>query len=140
MMKSIKHYIWSMDAVLRDLITGICIYFVLISLLGVFIVENIPGYVFGALLGSLTSIGLAMHMYSSLDRGLDMEPDAAQKYIFSRSMMRLFLMLAAAYLGLQISQISFIGVGLGLFGLKVSGLMQPLVSAYITNKIFREGE
>lgn len=139
-MTSLKKRLYSMDAVLRDLIFGIVLSFVLITLAGLLLVEDKAGYVLGTLFGSAAAIGLALHSYCSLDKGLDMDPDSAKKYIFSRSMIRLFAMLVVAYLGLMLPVFSFPGVVLGLFGLKVSALMQPLVSEYITKKIFREGE
>lgn len=139
-MTRMRRYISGIDAVLRDLIFGIVLYFAVISLIGLLIVEDKTGYFLGALVGSASAAGLAVHMYLSLDKGLDMDPDSAQKYIFSRSMLRLFMMLVVAALGAMIPGLSMIGVILGLLGLKVSGLMQPLVSAYITKKIFREGE
>lgn len=135
-----KRYINGIDEILRDLIFGIGLYFVVISLIGLAVVEDKAGYIMGAFFGSAWAVGMAVHMYLSLDKGLDMDPDSAQKYIFSRSMLRLFMMLVAVFLGALIPGLSFIGVVLGLLGLKVSALMQPLVSAYITKKIFREGE
>lgn len=140
MVTRIKSFIWKLDAVLRDLIIGIGFYFVLISLLELFIVKDKTGFILGTLLGCVVAAGLSVHMYSSLDRGLDMDSDSAQKYIFSRSMLRLFMMLVVLFLGAVIPGLSVIGVAFGLLGLKVSALMQPLVSAYITKKIFREGE
>lgn len=140
MMTRLKHNINGIDEVLKDLILGIGLYFVVISLLGLIIVEDKAGYILGTVFGSAVALGMAVHMYQSLDKGLDMDPNSAQKYIFSRSMLRLFMMLTAAYIGIWLPWLSFIGVVLGLFGLKFAALMQPLVSAYITKKFFREGE
>lgn len=139
-MTRIRHYISGINETLKDLILGIGLYFVVISLIGVVVVEDKAGYILGVFFGSAVAVGMAVHMYQSLDKGLDMDPSSAQKYIFSRSMLRLFMMLVAAYIGIWLPWLSFIGVVLGLFGLKFTGLMQPLVSAYITKKIFREGE
>lgn len=140
MMAKFKRNISSINETLKDLIFGIGLYFVIISLIGLVIVEDKTGYILGTMFGSIVAVGMAFHMYASLDKGLDMDPDSAQKYIVSRSMLRLFMMLAAAYIGIWLPWLSFIGVVLGLFGLKFAALMQPLVSAYITKKIFREGE
>lgn len=139
-MTKIKQYISDIDEVLRDLIFGIALYFIVISLIGVLVVEDRLAFVLGALTGCVVSCVMAVHMYRSLDRGLDMDPDAAGKYIFRQSMLRLFMMLVAVYLSLLLPRVSPVGVILGLLGLKLSGLMRPLVSSYITTKIFREGE
>lgn len=135
-----KRYISDIDEVLRDLIFGIALYFIVISLLGLLIVDDRPAYVLGTLVGCVASCATAVHMYRSLDRGLDMDPDAAGKYIFRQSMLRLFMMLVVVYISLLLPFVSPVGVVLGLLGLKLSGLMRPLVSSYITTKIFREGE
>ncbi|MDE5966128.1 MAG: ATP synthase subunit I [Lachnospiraceae bacterium] len=138
-MKTMKRKLWEMNSALRDLYVGLTIYFVLASLVGVFVVEDKAGFLTGLLFGVLVSFGLVYHMYRTLDRGLDMETKDAEKYILSQSSFRLFMMLVAAYIGLFVEFLSFPGVVLGLFGIKVSALMQPLVSINITNKIFREG-
>ncbi len=129
-----------MNSALRDLYVGLILYFFAVSLLGLLVVEDKPGFLLGLLFGVLCSFGLAYHMYRTLDKGLSMEAKAAEKYILSRSSFRLFMMLVAAYMGLFLDFLSFPGVVLGLFGLKASALLEPLVSMNITNKIFREGE
>lgn len=140
MLHAMKSKIWNMNNVLRDLYVGLLLYFLIVSVLGVVLVTDKLGYVLGVLVGVCASFGFAYHMYRTLDKGLDMPEKAAQRYVLSRSCIRLFMMLVVAYVGLFVEGLSFLGVVLGLFGLKISALMQPLVSIYITNKIFREGE
>ncbi len=136
----LKKMIWKMNPTLRQLYVGLIIYFSVAAIIGLIVATDRLGWMLGLLLGVIASGCFAYHMYSTLDIGLDMPEKAAQRYILSRSCLRLFMMLVVAYIGLFVEAISFLGVVLGLLGLKFSALMQPLVSIYITNKIFREGE
>ena len=54
---------------LRDLIVG-TLFFVLLFLLGNFIIENHLAYTLGLLLGGVVSIGMSFHMYSSLQKAI----------------------------------------------------------------------
>ncbi len=124
---------------LIELFIGIGIYFVITEIVGLIFVENKLTYTAGLLLGVVGAALLATHMYVTLNKGLDMEKDAATKYIKSNSFLRLAIMLLILLVGRAITHISFLAVIIGLLGLKIGAFMQPLVNKFISTKINKEG-
>ena len=81
----------------------------------------------GLWIGILVAIGLASHMYRSIDRALDMQPKDAEGYMRRAYLLRTVIILLAAaavhYLKLGYVMAYFVGV----LCLKFGAFLQPLV-------------
>ena len=118
---------------LRDLIVGI-LFFVLLFLLGNFIIENHLAYTLGLLLGGVVSVGMSFHMYSSLQKAILYDGENAQKKVQIGSLIRMIVMVIALVLSVILPQyISFLGVAFGILSLKFSAYLQPL-----THKVLKK--
>ncbi len=124
---------------LIELFIGIGIYFVIAEIVGLVFVENKLTYTAGLVLGTIGAMLLSIHMYYTLNKGLDMDKDAATKYIKNNSFIRLGIMLLILLVGRVITYISFLAVFIGLLGLKIGAFMQPLVNKFRSTKINKEG-
>lgn len=118
---------------LCDLIVGI-LFFVLLFLLGNFIVENYFAYTLGLILGGAVSVGMSFHMYSSLQKAILYDGENAQKKVQIGSLIRMIVMVIALVLSVILPQyISFLGVAFGILSLKFSAYLQPL-----THKVLKK--
>ncbi len=104
---------------------GLAIYAVVAELIGLFISEDGLSYTLGLLFGCAVAVGLMFHMTRTLDRALDLSPEQAEKYVKRQSFFRLLFMLLALVVALQVEQMNFIAVFLGMLGLKMGALMAP---------------
>lgn len=66
---------------LLELITGIIISAAVVEVLSILVAGFSWKFTSGLWIGAATAIGLAAHMYRSIDRALDMQPDDADKYM-----------------------------------------------------------
>lgn len=121
-----------------DLVIGILIYGIFLEIIGMIFVENRVSYTLGLLLGLFAAVLLVIHMYTTLDRALDMDSKSASSYIQKRSFLRALVMLATVALGMIFQQISFFAIVIGILGLKISAFLQPFTNLYITTKILKE--
>ena len=118
---------------LWDLIVG-TLFFVLLFLLGNFIIENHLAYTLGLLLGGAISVGMSFHMYSSLQKAILYDEEHAQKKVQIGSLIRMIVMVIALALSVILPQyISFLGVAFGILSLKFSAYLQPL-----THKVLKK--
>lgn len=86
----------------------------------------------GVLVGTLVAAGLVLHMYRHLDIALDMDAKHAQTHTQFAAFQRMFMMAAAVGVSMAVSKyIHPAGVVLGLFGIKVTALMNPLLHRYL---------
>ena len=82
----------------------------------------------GVLFGGAAAAGLLLHMYHHLDIALSMDAKHAQKHMQQATLKRFFLM--ALVLAVSMAGHKYIhpaGTVLGLFGMKISAYLQPLV-------------
>lgn len=111
---------------LLELIVGILISGAVIQLVAVAVSGFRAEFASGFWIGIAAAIGLAVHMYRSIDRALDMDPKDAEKYMRRAYMIRALAILATAgvvaYLKLGYAMATFIGV----FCLKFGAFLQPL--------------
>ena len=111
-----------------EMITGLGIWSVTVLLVLVIVADRKLAVAAGVLVGALTAAGLIWHMYRHIDMALDMESGQAQKHTQFAAMQRLGIMavvLAVSMAGYR--YIHPIGVALGIFGMKISAFMQPMV-------------
>lgn len=113
--------------VLMQLYIGIGIYFVVFGVLGIIFMRSIWLFIISLLVGCAAACFIAYNMYDVLDRALDLESGKAKSFVTIRSMIRLGLCLVLMAAGIMVDWVSFVGVTVGLLGLKVSAFINPLV-------------
>ncbi len=88
-------------------------------------------FAMGLWIGILVAIGLASHMYRSIDRALDMQPKDAEGYMRRAYLLRTVIILLAAaavhYLKLGYVMAYFVGV----LCLKFGAFLQPLMHKFL---------
>lgn len=112
----------------RELLIGLGIWTVpILVLLAVFRGDHLAA-VLGTLLGTAAAAVLIFHMYRHLDIALDMDAKHAQSHIQIASFQRVFIMGAVLAVSFMFP-IYFdpVGVVLGIFGVKISALMYPVL-------------
>lgn len=112
----------------RELLIGLGIWTVpILVLLAVFRGNHLAA-VLGTLLGTAVAAVLIFHMYRHLDIALDMDAKHAQSHIQIASFQRVFIMGAVLAVSFMFP-IYFdpVGVVLGIFGVKISALMYPVL-------------
>jgi ATP synthase I chain. len=112
----------------RELLIGLGIWTVpILVLLAVFRGNHLAA-VLGTLLGTAAAAVLIFHMYRHLDIALDMDAKHAQSHIQIASFQRVFIMGAVLAVSFMFP-IYFdpVGVVLGIFGVKISALMYPVL-------------
>ena len=130
-----KNWKKKIDATLFDLCLGIFLYGIVCQIVLLFFtraVQDILGLWIGILLGILGSI----HIWWSINRGLDMASKDATKTVAVQGMIRYFA-LAVALSILAVSEIaSWLFAFLGYMGMKAGAYMQPFVHK-ISSRIFK---
>lgn len=127
-----------LDPTVRDLLTGALLYGVIVEIIGLILVENRLRYSLGLLVGYICVVGIVCHMYLTLEKALDMDPDSASKYGLRNSILRYVCVFAILVAVMLIPQISMIAVIIMILGIKISAFLQPQINKYITSKIFKE--
>lgn len=131
----IKNWNKKIDATLFDLCFGIFLYGIVCQIVILFFSRE-PGYSIGLWIGVLLGILGSIHMWWSLNRGLDMASKDAMKTVGSNSIVRYFVLVAAMALlavsGFANPLLAF----LGYMGMKVSAYMQPFTRK-ISFKFFK---
>lgn len=113
--------------VLMQLYIGIGIYFAVFGVLGVIFMRPIWLFIISLLVGCAAACFIAYNMYDVLDRALELETGKAKSFVTVRSMIRLGVCLVLMAAGIMVDWVSFVGVTVGLLGLKASAFMNPLV-------------
>lgn len=113
--------------VLMQLYIGIGIYFTVFGVLGVIFMRPIWLFMISLFAGCAASCFIAYNMYDVLDRALELETGKAKSFVTVRSMIRLGVCLVLMAVGIMVDWVSFVGVTVGLMGLKVSAFMNPMV-------------
>ena len=123
---------------LYDLWAGISIYFIIFEIIGILFAGNRPHYILGILLGCGVAAILARHMYTSLEKALNLGEEYAAVQIRKSSMVRMLVMLAVLFAAISLPVLSFPAVLIGLLSLKIAALFQPYTNSLITDKLFEE--
>lgn len=113
--------------VLMQLYIGIGIYFAVFGVLGVIFMRPIWLFILSLFVGCAAACFIAYNMYDVLDRALELETGKAKSFVTVRSMIRLGVCLVLMAAGIMVDWVSFVGVTVGLLGLKVSAFMNPLI-------------
>lgn len=127
-----------LDPTVRDLLTGTLLYGIITEGIGLIFLENRLRFTLGVLLGYVCVAAMVCHMYLTLEKGLDMNPDSAAKYVRRNSILRYVTLFAVLVVAMLIPQVSVIAVIIMIYGMKISAFLQPQIHKYITSKIFKE--
>lgn len=124
----------SSKRVLKELCIGIGIHALAFMLVGAIFMRPYWLYFLSLLAGAGAACGVAYHMYDTLDRALELKAKNARGFVTARSLLRLLLCLALMIGGVLIHWTSFVGVTVGLLGLKTGAFLNPYISKRL-NKI-----
>ncbi|WP_167957719.1 ATP synthase subunit I [Anaerosporobacter faecicola] len=126
-----------MNDTLKDLLFGIVISAVIVSIIGMMLTDNKVTYLLGVLLGTVIAIMLVIHLNATISKALDMTAEGATRYTKKMAILRIIIMGCAVVIALTFSEVfSLVGTILGILGLKFSAYLQPLTNKFITKKIF----
>ena len=135
----LARWLGTVNETLVDLIIGSLLYSALFEVIGIIFVESRLQYTLGLVLGTGVSVFCAWSIYHSLNECLDMSRKKASVSMTLRSLLRMLIMLLAAFLGLKCDQISFPAIIIGMIGLKMAAHLHIYTNVYITQKIRKKG-
>ncbi len=126
-----------------DLIVGIVLADILAFLLGLavhcFFDFGIRAYGLGLLLGMIVAVFMTVHMYKVLERAVLCDKKHAKRKTKLGALARMAVMAAALAVSALFPEIlSLVGVFLGIFGLKIAALSQPLIDRFISKFVKKE--
>lgn len=108
--------------------------------LGTILYPQKSAFLLGGLLGLVTACGIALHLYRTIGRSLDLAPEQSAGYTRRMALLRLGLMGLPVILSVMIPEIIHpLGVLIGILGLKAGALLQPAFLRLI-QKRRKEGE
>jgi hypothetical protein len=84
-------------------------------------------YALALIVGIIGAAGIIYNMYVNLDKALDMDSDKARSFTTAHSFLRLFAAAGLMVIGIIIHWSAFVGVTVGLMGIKVSAFMNPWI-------------
>lgn len=112
----------------RELLIGLGIWTAPVLVLLAIFRENHLAAILGTLFGTAAAAVLIFHMYRHLDIALDMDAKHAQSHIQIASFQRVFIMGAVLVVSFMLPvYFDPVGVVLGMFGVKISALMYPVL-------------
>ncbi len=114
--------------ILKEMFAGLLVWLLLVLIILVIIARHKLAVAAGVLCGGAAAAGLLLHMFHNLDIALGLDVKHAQKHMQLATLKRFFFMalvLAVSMAGYK--YIHPVGTVLGLFGMKISAYMQPLV-------------
>lgn len=123
----------------REMLIGLLLWFMIAGIILVVIATNKFAAVGGLLVGTLAAAGLVFHMYHHLDIALDMDAKHAQTHTQVAAFQRIFIMGAVLAVSMLLSEhLHPIGVVVGLFGVKITALINPLIHKLV--KKYQKGK
>lgn len=119
---------------LAELLLGILVAGVVIQIIELIVAAANPilagskvSFAIGLWIGIVTAGALAVHMYHSIDRALDMDPGNAEKYMRKAYLIRTALILIVAALVHFLKLGYVMAVFLGILCLKFGAFLQPFM-------------
>lgn len=124
----------------KELLTGLGIWTAPVFILLTVFWQNHLSAALGTLFGAAAAAVLIFHMYRHLDIALDMDAKHAQTHIQVASFQRVFIMGAVLAVSFMLpAYFAPVGVVLGLFGVKISALMYPVLHKQYEKRRKRKG-
>ena len=108
------------------LIFGIFIYAAGTSVIGAIFLHDAIRFTLGVFWSSCGACIVAIHLYNSLQRSLDLDEKGAAKREATQALIRMLIMIMVVAIGLVLRNwFHPVGVIVGMFALKVSAYVQP---------------
>jgi len=124
----------------REMLIGLVIWMFVVGLILAVVATHKLAALGGAAVGTAVAAGLILHMYRHLDIALDMDAKHAQTHTQAAALQRMFFMgLAVAVSMLLAEYIHPVGVILGIFGIKITALLNPLLHTKLQKWKKRKG-
>lgn len=112
----------------KEMLIGLIIWMIVVGLVLAVAASHKLAAIGGVVFGTAVAAGLVLHMYRHLDIALDMDAKHAQTHTQMAALQRMFFMGAAVAVSMLLAEyIHPVGVVLGIFGVKITALLNPLL-------------
>lgn len=116
---------------LLELYVGIIVCSLILLGVGLIFLRPMWMYLVGVIIGAAVAMFQLYNMYDTIERALSVDESKARGYMTSKSMLRLILSAVVMIIAYFIGFMAFVGAIVGLFSLKLSALINPLVKKYL---------
>lgn len=117
------------------MIYGLLVWTVTVTLILVIVSEHRWAMLSGTVLGGIAAAGILFHMFRHLDIALDLDPKQAGSHIRAAAIRRMAAMAVCAGASVYLYRyIHPVGMILGLFGIKASAFLYPMVHRILQRK------
>lgn len=116
---------------LLELYVGVIVWGLIILVIGLIFARPMWKYLVGVVIGVVATMLQLYNMYDTIDRALSTGEEKARGYMTAKSMFRLIISVVVMIIAYMIGLTAFVGTVLGLFSLKLSALVNPLVKKYL---------
>ena len=132
-----KEWMKKANRTLLEMVTGILLFAAVCEIPCFFFPGYLAAYSAALWVGAATALFSTFHMYRTLDRGLDLPPEAAQKKIFIGYLTRYVIFMVVLVLSAMTDFLHPLVVFLGYMSLKVTAFIQPFTNKFY-NYFFHE--
>lgn len=123
------------DPTLFDLCLGIFLYGIVFQLVLLFFSRNVS-YSLGLWIGVILAIAGSVHMWWSLDRGMEQASKQAAKTIGTNNLIRYFVLVVVMFVLIYTNFANPIFMFCGYMGMKISAYLNPWLRK-ISEKVFK---
>lgn len=118
--------------ILNEMMVGLVVWLIPVLIILLIIAHNKVAMALGVLWGGVWAAVLLLHMYRHLDIALDMDPKHAQGYVQFAAIKRMFIMAVVIVVSMTAYRyIHPVGTVFGIYGMKISAYLQPMVHKFI---------
>lgn len=118
--------------ILNEMMIGLVVWLIPVLIILLIIAHNKIAMVLGVLWGGVWAEVLLLHMYRHLDIALDMDPKHAQGHVQFAAIKRMFIMAVVIVVSMTAYRyIHPVGTVFGIYGMKISAYLQPMVHKFI---------
>lgn len=132
---SLRNILKTQNEALIDLLLGILIIGAVVILAGLLLLPGRWQFALGALLGTASSLGRAVHMSVTLERQMDMGEKAAAGYAARNYAIRYVSVIVVMLLSVKLGYWGIAGAFIGLLLMKPAALLAPKVHKYIYTRL-----
>ena len=118
--------------ILNEMMIGLVVWLIPVLIILLIIAHNKIAMALGVLWGGVWAAVLLLHMYRHLDIALDMDPKHAQGHVQFAAIKRMFIMAVVIVISMTAYRyIHPVGTVFGIYGMKISAYLQPMVHKFI---------
>ena len=118
--------------ILNEMMIGLVVWLIPVLIILLIIAHNKVAMALGVLWGGVWAAVLLLHMYRHLDIALDMDPKHAQGHVQFAAIKRMFIMAVVIVVSMTAYRyIHPVGTVFGIYGMKISAYLQPMVHKFI---------